>query len=61
MFYFLCVLRYLLLRVNPGNRLKDKMIQLFEKYPAVPIKYMGIPSDGKGNMLNWQNEPLWRQ
>ena len=60
MFYFLCVLKYLLLRVNPENRLKEKMIQLFEKYPNVPIKYMGIPSDGNGNLLNWQNEPIWQ-
>jgi abortive infection bacteriophage resistance protein len=60
MFYFLCVLKYLLLRVNPGNRLKDKLIALFAKYPNVPIKYMGIPSDGNGNLLNWENEPIWQ-
>ncbi len=60
LFYFLCVLKYFLLRVNPGNRLKEKLIQLFEKYPNVPIKYIGIPSDGKGNLLDWQNEPLWK-
>jgi len=60
MFYFLCVLKYLLLRVNPGNRLKDKLIALFAKYPNVPIKYMGIPSDGNGNLLKWENEPIWQ-
>ena len=58
-FYFLCMLKYLLLRVNPGNRLKDKLIQLFEKYPMVPIEYMGIPSGDNGEMLSWKDEPLW--
>lgn len=59
-FYFICVLKYLLERANPGNHLKEKLETLFKKYPAVPIQYTGIPSDGKGNMLNWQNEPLWK-
>lgn len=60
MFYFICVLKYLLLRANPNNGLKDKLQALFLKHPSVPIQYMGIPSDGKGKMLNWQNEPLWQ-
>ncbi len=59
-FYFLCVLRYMLLRANPGNSMKQKVENLFNKYPSIPIKYLGIPSDGKGNLLEWQNEPLWK-
>lgn len=59
-FYFLCVLRYLLLRANPSNSMKQKLENLFDKYPTVPIKYLGIPSDGKGNLLDWKNEPLWK-
>ena len=59
-FYFLCILKYLLTRVNPNNSLKEKLVALFNKYPNVPVKYIGIPSDGKGNLLNWQNEPLWK-
>jgi abortive infection bacteriophage resistance protein len=59
-FYFICVLKYLLLRANPRNSLKDKLETLFNKYPAVPIQFMGIPSDGNGNMLDWKNEPIWR-
>lgn len=58
-FYFLCVLRYMLLRANPGNTMKQKVENLFNKYPDVPIKYMGIPSDGIGNLLDWKNEPIW--
>jgi len=60
LFYFLCALKYLLLRANPGNNLSVKLDHLFKKYPTVPIQYIGIPSDGQGNMLNWQNEPLWQ-
>ncbi len=60
MFYFICVLKYMLLRANPNNSLKDKLLALFEKYPNVPFQFMGIPSDGNGNLLNWQNEPLWK-
>ncbi|WP_298764085.1 Abi family protein [uncultured Polaribacter sp.] len=61
MFYFLCVLKYMLDRANPTNTLANKVDDLFNKYPSVPIKYIGIPSDGKGNLLNWKNEPLWQQ
>jgi abortive infection bacteriophage resistance protein len=60
-FYFLCALRYMLLRSNPGNSLPQKLNDLFKKYPTVPIQFMGIPSDGNGNTLEWQNEPLWKQ
>ena len=59
-FYFICVLKYLLNRANPGNNLKDKLEILFKKYPGIPIRFMGIPSDGKGNMLDWKNESIWK-
>lgn len=58
-FYFICILKYLLLRANPDNNLKQKIEALFEKYPTVPIQYIGIPSDEKGNILNWKSEDLW--
>jgi len=60
MFYFICVLKYMLLRANPNNSLKEKLQVLFLKHPNVPIRFLGIPSDGNGNMLNWQNESLWQ-
>ena len=59
-FYFLCVLKYLLIRANPGNSLKEKLTTLFGKYPNVPIQFLGIPSDSNGEMEDWQNEPLWK-
>ena len=59
-FYFMSILKYMLLRINPGNHIKEKLQALFLKYPEVPIRFMGIPSDYKGNLLNWQNQPLWK-
>lgn len=59
-FYFLCAMKYLLDRANPTNSLQHKIVSLLGKYPSVPVRFIGIPSDGKGNMLNWQNEPIWR-
>jgi abortive infection bacteriophage resistance protein len=59
-FYFLGVLKYMLLRVNNGNNMKFKMEKLFNSYPNIPIQYLGIPSDGKGNQLDWKNEPIWK-
>ncbi|ABG60904.1 Abi family protein [Cytophaga hutchinsonii] len=59
-FYFLCVLKYMLQRANPGNSMKDKLQDLFNRYPNIPIKFLGIPSDGKGSLLNWQNQALWK-
>lgn len=59
-FYFLCVLKYLLLRANPGNSLKDKLDNLFTKYPMVPIQFLGIPSDGNGKLLDWKEESIWK-
>lgn len=59
-FYFLCVLRYMLSRANPGNSMKQKVENLFSNYSTVPIKFLGIPSDGKGNLLDWKNEPIWK-
>lgn len=59
-FYFLCVLKYLLHKANASNHLGAKLEALFEKYPDVMIGYMGIPSDGKGKLLQWKSEPLWQ-
>jgi len=59
-FYFICLLKYLLLRANPNNSLKDKLENLFNKYPTVPIRFLGIPSDDNNDMLDWKKQPLWK-
>lgn len=60
-FYFLSVIKYLLQTTNPSGHYKRKITELIQKYPNTPIQFMGIPSDGKGNLINWQNEPLWQK
>ena len=59
-FYFLCVLKYFLIRVNPSNSFTEKLRLLFEKYSNIPIQYLGIPSDKEGNLLEWEKQPLWQ-
>jgi abortive infection bacteriophage resistance protein len=58
-FYFICLLKYLLTKANPTNQLARELDQLFNKYPNVPIKYLGIPSDGNGTLQDWKREPIW--
>ncbi|GHT66809.1 peptide ABC transporter substrate-binding protein [Bacteroidia bacterium] len=38
--------------VNPNHTFRQKLKELFAKYPTIDVKAMGFPS-------NWQNEPLW--
>lgn len=58
-FYFLSMLRYMLNQANQNNDFTTKLDTLLGKYPLVPIQYLGIPSDGKGNLLDWTKEPLF--
>jgi abortive infection bacteriophage resistance protein len=59
-FYFLCMLKYMLNRANPQNNLSCKVESLFNRFPNVPVQYLGIPSDGNGKMLDWKIEPIWK-
>jgi abortive infection bacteriophage resistance protein len=58
-FYLLCTVKYLLCYANPSNHMKEKLAALFDKYPSVPIRFLGIPSDDRGRIINWQAEPIW--
>lgn len=59
-FYLLSVIKYFLARVNPNNSLTEKLEALFSKYPSVPVKYIGIPTDEEGELLKWNEEPIWK-
>ena len=58
-FYFLCTLKYLLWGANPNNHLTTKLNSLFQKYPKIPIRLLGIPSDKDYKLFDWKEEPLW--
>ena len=59
-FYFLSMIKYLLISANPSNHFKDRLIDLFKKYPGVPIKFMGIPSDNENTLISWNEQLLWQ-
>lgn len=59
-FYSLSILKYLLFSSNPSNNFKEQLAALINKYPDTPIQFMGIPTDGNGKIINWQNENLWQ-
>ena len=43
---------YLLNIINPKHSLKQKLANLFLKYPGIDKTAMGFP-------INWQEEHLW--
>ncbi|GHS89171.1 hypothetical protein FACS1894201_10570 [Bacteroidia bacterium] len=43
---------YLLNTVNPNHTFRQKLKELFAKYPNVDVCAMGFPA-------GWYNEPLW--
>lgn len=51
-YFMLCMIKYLLATVNPGNSFTEKVRKLFVKYPNIDIKAMGFTAD-------WDQEPLW--
>lgn len=48
----LTVLHFLLQKVAPQSHWRDRLTALFAKYPAIPLHFMGFPS-------NWTESPLW--
>jgi abortive infection bacteriophage resistance protein len=54
MYYIFSIVLYLLNAVNPNNTFKQKLENLFLKYPNVDRKAMGFPA-------NWRDEPLWTE
>jgi abortive infection bacteriophage resistance protein len=53
LYYFLCVILYLLQTVNPNSKFKQHFFDLLNNYSVVDVKYMGFPED-------WKEHPLWR-
>lgn len=51
---YICIVKYLIDRVNPKNTFKDKILGLFEKYSNIDIhKGMSFPE-------GWKEQPLWK-
>ena len=48
----LAVIAYLLDTITPTNKFRNKLKDLFLKYPNIDITAMGFPKD-------WKNDPFW--
>jgi abortive infection bacteriophage resistance protein len=53
MYYVLSIILYFLNTINPNHTFKQKLENLFAKYPNVDRQAMGFPAD-------WQYESLWQ-
>ena len=51
-FVVLTLLHHLLGEVAPQSAWRERLFQLFDKYPDTPLASMGIPAD-------WRNHALW--
>lgn len=52
-YFMLCIIRYLLLTVNPNSSFTVKLKSLFAAYPTIDQRALGCSS-------NWEKEPLWQ-
>ena len=52
-FYRLCIIRYFLSFVSPGNNFNEKIANLLARFPSVDIVAMGFCKD-------WQKDTLWK-
>lgn len=49
----ICIIKYFLDIVSPGNDMLAKLQWLFVKFPEVDLKALGFPN-------GWEMEPLWK-
>lgn len=52
-YFVICMIQYLLQTVNPNNTFKEKLEELFQKYPTIDRFALGYTE-------NWQEEDLWK-
>ena len=52
LYVVLCCIAYWLDSMERGFEFKDRLSELFKKYPSVDVVAMGFPKD-------WQKESLW--
>ncbi|MGM9802075.1 MAG: Abi family protein [Candidatus Limisoma sp.] len=53
-YFNMCIIKYFLNIISPGNDMLLKMQTLFAEYPEVDLGALGFP------LGNWQDEPLWQ-
>ena len=53
LYYVLCIIQYLLRKVNPNTTFPARLKALFDEFPDTDISAMGFPE-------NWDKEALWQ-
>lgn len=53
-YFNLCIIKFFLDVISPGNDLVAKMKRLFAEFPTVDLRALGFP-DG------WEGEPIWQE
>ena len=53
LYVHLCLMKYVINIIQPGNNFTTRLNELFIKYPNVDPDALGMKPD-------WQNEPLWK-
>ena len=53
LYAMLAVLRHMLLVVSPQCRWRERLFELFDTHPTVPLSAMQVPPD-------WRKSQLWR-
>ena len=52
LYYRLCIIKFFLNAISPGNDMRDRLSNLFGSFPNVDLAAMGFPE-------GWISEPLW--
>ena len=52
-YYVMCIIRYLLNVIEPGNNFTSQINWLFIDYPSINKRALYFPN-------NWETEPLWQ-
>lgn len=53
LYYVVCIIQYLLLRINPNTTFPSRLKALLTEFPDADIAAMGFPK-------NWEGESLWQ-
>ncbi|RNC63702.1 Abi family protein [Proteiniphilum sp. X52] len=51
-YYKICMIKYLLHTITPNNKLKERLIELSQRYPTVDFRAMDFPID-------WHSQKFW--
>ena len=50
-YYNICIIKYFIDIISPGNDILSKLRDLFTRFPEVDVAALGFPAD-------WEQEPL---